>query len=59
MGSSKLDSKVGQMIVVALMLMLASFFAGALFGSNAPLLNVVSSFTFSSNSSLGMLQNYS
>lgn len=53
MGSSKLDSKVGQMIVVALMLMLASFFAGALFGSNASLLNVVSSFAFSSNSSLG------
>ncbi|GAB4842721.1 hypothetical protein Ancab_012696 [Ancistrocladus abbreviatus] len=49
MWSVKLDSKLGQMVMVALVLMATSFYIGTLFGNNAPLLNLPQS-SFSSSS---------
>ena len=48
MGSA-FDSKSGQIIMAALLLMVVSFYAGTLFGNNAPL--YVSQFTSRSSSS--------
>uniref|UniRef100_A0A7C8YCB2 Uncharacterized protein n=1 Tax=Opuntia streptacantha TaxID=393608 RepID=A0A7C8YCB2_OPUST len=50
---AKLDTKMGQTMMVGLMLMAASFYAGTLFANNAPLLNVPNSSSFSLNSPLG------
>lgn len=46
---SAFDSRTGQMIMVALVLMVGSFYAGTLFGNNAPI--YVSQASSSSSSS--------
>ncbi|KAJ8433165.1 hypothetical protein Cgig2_007129 [Carnegiea gigantea] len=53
MSWAKLDTKMGQTIMVGLMLIAASFYAGTLFANNAPLLNVPSSSSVSLDNTLG------
>ncbi|GMH08136.1 hypothetical protein Nepgr_009976 [Nepenthes gracilis] len=59
MWSAKLDTKSGKMIMVALVLMAASFYAGTLFGNNGSLLNLsqISSYSYNSSSGLSVFTN--